>query len=94
MCSTSEVTAASWLVSAPVCPWVPMGMRAARAPIATSIVGIQERTANVSTVSTAPAMVVTSQACPTELSTRKRPSCCPKTASRVGLALRTLRNVR
>ncbi len=58
----SAVTAVSWFDSSPECPSVPKGMSVATARMATISVGVQERTANVSTVRTEPRSTVMSQA--------------------------------
>ena len=56
---------------------MPIGTSAATARIATKNVAVHDRTAKVSTVSAAPAIVVMSQVRPSSVSTRNRPSCAP-----------------
>ena len=93
-CSASAVTARLWFASSPECPCVAIGISAATARIATSSVDVQPRTANVRTVSTAPARVVSNHDCPSSVSTRKRPSCSPNRTSALSCALKMLMNVK
>ena len=79
----SAIIASWWFASSPECPWVPIGTRAASARIATNSVAVHDRTANVSTVSTAPAIVVISQVRPSSVSHEEAPELRPELGARV-----------
>ena len=94
MWSASATTAVLWPASSPEWPCVAIGTRDAAASTATMRVDVQPRTAKVSTVSAAPAIVTSDQARPSSVSTRNRPSWPPNSAPALGVVGMTLTKVR